>query len=122
MNFKATYKTNDEDEDDDRRGEAVVKNVVVPPTVNSQPMCSLDLDAMHATQFSKYANIGVADPKDGEFRIRMEYSSRNQSSRQFGVTLSPKELITLFISPSHRRSTQTEDVTPNISLNKLPSV
>ncbi|KAL4316035.1 hypothetical protein AHAS_Ahas15G0244800 [Arachis hypogaea] len=75
MDFEATYKTNDEDEDGDRGGEAIVKNVVVPPTVNSQHIRILDLDVMHAAEFSKYANIGVANPEDGEFRIRMEYSS-----------------------------------------------
>ncbi|XP_020972520.1 uncharacterized protein LOC110269180 [Arachis ipaensis] len=39
-------------------------------------MRSLALDAMHAPEFPEYANIGVADPEDGEFRIGMEYSSR----------------------------------------------
>ncbi|RYR40894.1 hypothetical protein Ahy_A09g046636 [Arachis hypogaea] len=39
-------------------------------------MRSLDLDAMNASEFSEYANIGVADPEDGEFRIGIEYSSR----------------------------------------------
>ncbi|RYR51782.1 hypothetical protein Ahy_A06g026756 [Arachis hypogaea] len=39
-------------------------------------MRSLDLDAMYAPKFSEYANIGVADPEAGEFRIGMEYGSR----------------------------------------------
>ncbi|RYR66506.1 hypothetical protein Ahy_A03g012519 [Arachis hypogaea] len=39
-------------------------------------MRSLDLDAMHAPEFPEYANIGVADIEDEEFRIKMEYSSR----------------------------------------------
>ncbi|RYR33047.1 hypothetical protein Ahy_A10g047593 [Arachis hypogaea] len=39
-------------------------------------MRELDLDAMHAPKFLEYANIGVAHPEDGEFRIGMEYSSR----------------------------------------------
>ncbi|QHO11342.1 uncharacterized protein DS421_15g497280 [Arachis hypogaea] len=62
-------------------GEAVAETLVVPPAV-SQPMDippfnpNLDLDAMHALVFPEYANIGVADAKDREFRIRMEYSSR----------------------------------------------
>ncbi|RYQ96669.1 hypothetical protein Ahy_B08g092514 [Arachis hypogaea] len=39
-------------------------------------MRELDFDAMHAPEFLEYANIGIADPEDGEFRIGMEYSSR----------------------------------------------
>ncbi|XP_072074351.1 uncharacterized protein [Arachis hypogaea] len=39
-------------------------------------MRELDLDAIHAPEFSEYANIGIANPEDGEFRIGMEYSSR----------------------------------------------
>ncbi|RYR04013.1 hypothetical protein Ahy_B06g083518 [Arachis hypogaea] len=50
--FKDTYEASDEDEDGDAFGEAVVKNVVVPPTVS------------------------VDDLDDGEFWIRMKYSSR----------------------------------------------
>ncbi|XP_057739780.1 uncharacterized protein LOC130956830 [Arachis stenosperma] len=79
--FEATYEASDEDEDGDVGVEAEVKNVVVHPAV-SQPMNvppfmrNLDLDVMNAPEFSEYANIGVADPEDGEFRIGMEYSSR----------------------------------------------
>ncbi|KAL4369800.1 hypothetical protein AHAS_Ahas06G0002000 [Arachis hypogaea] len=39
-------------------------------------MYSLDFDAMHVPKFSEYANRGIADPKDREFRIGMKYSSR----------------------------------------------
>ncbi|RYQ91784.1 hypothetical protein Ahy_B09g097817 [Arachis hypogaea] len=39
-------------------------------------MRSLDLDTMRALEFPEYANIGVADPEDGKFRIGIEYSSR----------------------------------------------
>ncbi|KAL4329786.1 hypothetical protein AHAS_Ahas13G0334900 [Arachis hypogaea] len=80
-NFEATYEAGDEDEDGDMGVEAAMENVVVPPAVN-QPMdvppfmCNLDLDAMHAPKFPEYANIGIADPEDGEFRIGMKYSSR----------------------------------------------
>ncbi|XP_025664296.1 uncharacterized protein [Arachis hypogaea] len=79
--FEATYKAGDEDEDGNVGVEAEVENVVVHPAV-SQPMNvppfmrNLDLDAMNAPEFLEYANIGVADPEDGEFRIGMEYSSR----------------------------------------------
>ncbi|RYQ97196.1 hypothetical protein Ahy_B08g093213 isoform A [Arachis hypogaea] len=58
----------------------MAKTLVVSAAV-SQPMDvppfmrSLDIDAMHAPEFSEYANIGVADLKDGEFRIGMEYGS-----------------------------------------------
>ncbi|RYR79671.1 hypothetical protein Ahy_A01g004489 [Arachis hypogaea] len=79
--FKATYEAGDEDNDGDVVGEAVAETLVVPAVV-SQPMGippfihSLDLDAMHALEFSDHANIGVADLEDGEFRIGMEYGSR----------------------------------------------
>ncbi|RYQ82131.1 hypothetical protein Ahy_B10g100727 [Arachis hypogaea] len=79
--FEATYEAGDEDEDGDVGVEAAVENVVVHPS-SSQPMgvppfmCELDLDAMHAPEFPEYANRGIADPEDGEFRIGMEYSSR----------------------------------------------
>ncbi|XP_020963286.1 uncharacterized protein LOC110264955 [Arachis ipaensis] len=79
--FEATCEADDEDENGDVGIEAVAEIAVVPPAV-SQPMdvppCmrNLDLDAMYASEFFKYANIGVVDPKDGEFRIGMEYSSR----------------------------------------------
>ncbi|RYR77989.1 hypothetical protein Ahy_A01g002708 [Arachis hypogaea] len=79
--FEATYEAGDEDEDGDVGVEAAAENVVVHPS-SSQPMYippfmrELDLDAMHAPEFSEYANISVADPEDGEFRIGMEYSSR----------------------------------------------
>ncbi|RYR35004.1 hypothetical protein Ahy_A10g050089 [Arachis hypogaea] len=67
--FEATYEAGDEDEDGDVGVEAEVENVVVHSAV-SQPMNippfmrNLDLDAMNALEFPKYANIG------------MEYSSR----------------------------------------------
>ncbi|RYR29277.1 hypothetical protein Ahy_B01g053645 [Arachis hypogaea] len=79
--FEATYEAGDEDEDGDVGVEATVENVVVPPTI-SQPMDvppfmrNLDLDAMHALELPEYADIGVADSEDGEFKIGMEYSSR----------------------------------------------
>nr|XP_025625498.1 uncharacterized protein LOC112717770 [Arachis hypogaea] len=79
--FEATYEAGDEDEDGDVGVETATENIVVHPS-SSQPMNmppfmrELDLDAMHAPEFSEYANIGVADPEDGEFRIGMEYSSK----------------------------------------------
>ncbi|RYR48868.1 hypothetical protein Ahy_A07g034954 [Arachis hypogaea] len=79
--FDATYEAVDEDENGDVGGEAAVENVVIPPAVSQLTyvpsfMRNVDLDAMHASEFFEYANIGVADPKDGEFRIGMEYNSR----------------------------------------------
>ncbi|RYR69030.1 hypothetical protein Ahy_A03g015548 [Arachis hypogaea] len=79
--FEATYEAGDEDEDGDVGVETAVDNVVVHPSIsqlmNVPPfMRELDLDAMHAPEFSEYSNIGVADPEDGEFRIGMEYSSK----------------------------------------------
>ncbi|XP_015950212.1 uncharacterized protein LOC107475088 [Arachis duranensis] len=79
--FEATYEAGDEDKDGDVGVEAVAENVVVHPS-SSQPMYvpplmrELDLDAMHGPEFPEYANIGIADPEDGEFWIGMEYSSR----------------------------------------------
>ncbi|RYR43283.1 hypothetical protein Ahy_A08g039710 [Arachis hypogaea] len=79
--FEATYEAGDKDEDGDVGVEAAAENVVVRPS-SSQPMDvppfmrELDLEAMHAPEFSKYTNIGVADAEDGEFRIGMKYSSR----------------------------------------------
>ncbi|KAL4394278.1 hypothetical protein AHAS_Ahas02G0136000 [Arachis hypogaea] len=81
--FEATYEASDKDDDGDVGGEAAVENVVVPPAI-SQPMdvapfmCNLNLNAMNAPKFLEYANIGVADPKHGEFRIGMEYSSKKR--------------------------------------------
>ncbi|RYR30791.1 hypothetical protein Ahy_B01g055560 [Arachis hypogaea] len=97
--FETTYEVGDKDEDGDVGSEAAVENVVVLPAV-SQPMDispfmrNLDLDAIHALEFSEYANIGVADLEDGEFRIGIE------------VTLSLEESTTICISLSHRRSMQ----------------
>ncbi|KAL4394238.1 hypothetical protein AHAS_Ahas02G0132000 [Arachis hypogaea] len=62
--FEATYEAGDKDEDGDVGVEAAVANVVVYPS-GSQPMNispfmrNLDLDAMHAPEFSEYANIGT---------------------------------------------------------------
>ncbi|RYR23591.1 hypothetical protein Ahy_B03g068795 [Arachis hypogaea] len=80
--FEATYEAGDEDKNGNVGVEAAAENVVVHPlgsqSMNVPPfMCNLDLDAMHAPKFLEYANIGVVDPKDREFRIRMEYSSKN---------------------------------------------
>ncbi|RYR57137.1 hypothetical protein Ahy_A05g022875 [Arachis hypogaea] len=80
--FEATYEADDEDKDGDVGVEAAAENVVVHPSVsqlmNVPPfMRNLDLDIKHAPEFLEYENIGVADPEDGEFRIGMEYSSRN---------------------------------------------
>ncbi|RYR64651.1 hypothetical protein Ahy_A03g010717 [Arachis hypogaea] len=78
--FEATYEAGDEDEDGNGGGEVVAETLVVLAAV-SQPMDVspfmhiLDLDVMQAPEFSEYANICVADPEDGEFRIGMEYSS-----------------------------------------------
>ncbi|XP_072070206.1 uncharacterized protein [Arachis hypogaea] len=79
--FKATYEAVDEDKDGDKGGEVVAETLVLLAAV-SQPMDvplflrSLDLDAMHAPKFFEYKNISVDYPEDGEFRIGMEYGSR----------------------------------------------
>ncbi|KAL4396605.1 hypothetical protein AHAS_Ahas01G0108600 [Arachis hypogaea] len=62
--FEATYEAGDEDEDGNMGVEAAAENVVVGPS-SSQPMDvppfmrELDLEAMHAPEFSKYTNIGM---------------------------------------------------------------
>ncbi|RYR21426.1 hypothetical protein Ahy_B03g066713 [Arachis hypogaea] len=56
--FEATYEAGDEDEDDDGGGEVVATTLVVPAAAVSQPidvppfMRILDLDVMHAPEFS----------------------------------------------------------------------
>ncbi|XP_020989529.1 uncharacterized protein LOC110276761 [Arachis duranensis] len=79
--FEATYEAGNEDEDGDVGVEATAENVVVHPSSSQLMyvppfMCELDLNAMHAPEFPKYANIGVANHEIGEFWIGMEYSSR----------------------------------------------
>ncbi|RYR50079.1 hypothetical protein Ahy_A07g036636 [Arachis hypogaea] len=79
--FEATCEADNKDENGNMGIEAAAEIVMVPPAVSQSmdiPPCmhNLDLDAMHALEFSKYANIGVVDPEDGELRIGMEYSSR----------------------------------------------
>ncbi|KAL4391387.1 hypothetical protein AHAS_Ahas03G0240000 [Arachis hypogaea] len=59
--FETTYEPGDEDEDDDGGGEAVMETLVVPPAINERYFILF---------------IRVANPKDGKFRIRIEYSYR----------------------------------------------
>ncbi|RYR74509.1 hypothetical protein Ahy_A02g009247 [Arachis hypogaea] len=111
--FEATYEAGDEDEDGDVGVEAVVENVVVRPS-SSQPMgvppfmCELDLDAMHAPEFPEYANRGIPDPEDGEFRIGMEYSSRKFEFTPLGdpETWPAYEGPTLVANPAQRRTSK----------------
>ncbi|RYR61278.1 hypothetical protein Ahy_A04g018425 [Arachis hypogaea] len=93
--FEVTCEAGDEDEDGDVGVEAAAENVVVHLSSN-QPMDvppfmpELDLEAMHALEFLEYANIGIADPEDGEFRIGMEYSSRKSvvtTIRSFTISI-----------------------------------
>ncbi|XP_057723076.1 uncharacterized protein LOC130937617 [Arachis stenosperma] len=79
--FEATYEAGDEDENGDVGVEAAMESVVVPSAVSQLMdipsfMRNLNFDAMHASEFPEYVNIGVANLEDGEFRIGMEYSSR----------------------------------------------
>ncbi|RYR59325.1 hypothetical protein Ahy_A05g025194 [Arachis hypogaea] len=79
--FEATYKVSDEDEDGDRGSEVVAKTSVILAAISQSMdvppfMGNIDLDTMHAPEFPKYANIGIADLEDGEFKIRMEYGSK----------------------------------------------
>ncbi|RYR37087.1 hypothetical protein Ahy_A09g042010 [Arachis hypogaea] len=101
--FETTYEIGEKDEDGDVECETIVKNVVVPPTV-SQPMDvlhfmrGLDLDAIHAPEFTKYANIGIANPRTGGSELKWNTILKKWSSR--GVDYN------MFMSPSHIRSMQ----------------
>ncbi|RYQ93553.1 hypothetical protein Ahy_B09g099824 [Arachis hypogaea] len=102
--FETTYEIGEKDEDGDVKCETILKNVVVPPAV-SQPMddphfmCSLDLDAIHAPKFSKYANIGVANPRTGSSGLKWNTVLKKWSSRQLRVILSLEEstIICLYV-------------------------
>ncbi|RYR20283.1 hypothetical protein Ahy_B03g065390 [Arachis hypogaea] len=71
--FEANYEVDDENEDGDLAG-----NPAHPFGVLSF-MRTLDLEAMHAPEFPKYANIGEGDVavEDGEFSVGMEFGSRD---------------------------------------------
>ncbi|XP_015934195.1 uncharacterized protein LOC107460352 [Arachis duranensis] len=81
--FEANYKVDDENDDEDLTGNSAVQNeadaiVSQHPFGVSSFMRTLDLEAMHALEFSKYANMGEGNvvAEDDEFSVGMEFGSR----------------------------------------------
>ncbi|XP_025627808.1 uncharacterized protein [Arachis hypogaea] len=86
--FEANYEVDDENDDGDLAGNPAVQNeanaiVSQHPFGVSSFMRTLDLEAMHAPEFSEYANTceGNAAAEDGEFRVGIEFGSRKYSMR-----------------------------------------
>ncbi|RYR51969.1 hypothetical protein Ahy_A06g026905 [Arachis hypogaea] len=81
--FEANYEVDDENDDGDLVGNPTVQNEA-NGIVSQHPfgvpsfMRTLDLEAMHAPEFPEYANTdeGDAAAEDGEFRVGMEFGSR----------------------------------------------
>ncbi|MED6158757.1 hypothetical protein PIB30_035686 [Stylosanthes scabra] len=62
--LEANYEVDDKDEDDEEdRAIVALQN-------------SIDFAAMNASEFAEREKMAVAAPDDGEFMVRMEYSSR----------------------------------------------
>ncbi|RYQ83482.1 hypothetical protein Ahy_B10g102163 [Arachis hypogaea] len=81
--FEANYEVDDENEDGDLTGYPVVQNeaemiVSQHPFGVSSFMRTLNLEVMHAPEFSEYVNIGEGNTatEDGEFRVGMKFGSR----------------------------------------------
>ncbi|MED6188742.1 hypothetical protein PIB30_088831 [Stylosanthes scabra] len=74
--FETNYKVADANKDDPVVYNPLVSYASQDPFAVPPYMCALDLEAMHAPEFSEYVNIGVATPEDGEFQVGMEYISR----------------------------------------------
>ncbi|XP_072054177.1 uncharacterized protein [Arachis hypogaea] len=84
--FEANYEVDDENDDGDLVGNPTVQNEA-NGIVSQHPfgvpsfMRTLDLEAMHAPEFPEYANTdeGDAAAEDGEFRVGMEFGSREST-------------------------------------------
>ncbi|XP_016186200.1 uncharacterized protein LOC107627905 [Arachis ipaensis] len=84
--FEANYEVDDENDDGDLAGNPAVPNEA-HAVISQQPfgvpsfMRTLDLEAMHAPEFSEYANMGEgnAAAEDGEFSVGMEFGSREST-------------------------------------------
>ncbi|RYR68782.1 hypothetical protein Ahy_A03g015252 [Arachis hypogaea] len=80
--FEANYEVDDENDDGDLAGNPAIQNEA-DSIVSQHPfgvpsfMRSLYLEAMHAPEFSEYANMGEGNvaAEDSEFSVRMEFSS-----------------------------------------------
>ncbi|QHO58062.1 uncharacterized protein DS421_3g87550 [Arachis hypogaea] len=84
--FEANYEVDDENNDGDLSGNPAIQNeadAIVSRNPFGVPsfMRTMDLDAMHALEFSEYANIGEgnAAAEDGEFSIGMKFGSRESA-------------------------------------------
>ncbi|QHO47017.1 uncharacterized protein DS421_6g192700 [Arachis hypogaea] len=81
--FEANYEVDDENDDGDLVSNPTVQNEA-HAFVSQHPfgvlsfMRTLDLKAMHASEFPEYANIGEGNVavEDGEFSVRIEFSSK----------------------------------------------
>ncbi|RYR33241.1 hypothetical protein Ahy_A10g047803 [Arachis hypogaea] len=86
--FEANYEVDDENDDRNLAGNPVVQNEA-DSIVSRHPfgvpsfMRTLDLEVMHAPEFSEYANMGEGNvtAEDGEFSVRMEFGSRKSVER-----------------------------------------
>ncbi|XP_016169067.1 uncharacterized protein LOC107611676 [Arachis ipaensis] len=81
--FEANYEVDEENDDGDLAGNPAVQdeaNAIVSQHPFGIPsfMRTLDLEAMHAPEFSEYANTGEGNvvAEDGEFSVGMEFGSR----------------------------------------------
>ncbi|RYQ84850.1 hypothetical protein Ahy_B10g104341 [Arachis hypogaea] len=81
--FEANYEVDDENDDGDLTGSPAVQNEA-HATVSQLPfgvpsfMRTLDLEAMHVSEFPEYVNMGEDNvaAEDGEFSVGMEFGSR----------------------------------------------
>ncbi|RYR54321.1 hypothetical protein Ahy_A06g029581 [Arachis hypogaea] len=82
--FESNYEIVGPGEDEDEAGDAMntdvaeVANALANPHPFQEPsfMRSLDLEAMHAPEFSQYMNAAPPAVADGEFTVGIEFSSR----------------------------------------------
>ncbi|RYR22429.1 hypothetical protein Ahy_B03g067710 [Arachis hypogaea] len=79
-NYEIVGPGEDEDEADDTMNAdaAEVANALANPHPFQEPsfMRSLDLEAMHAPEFSQYMNVALPVVANGEFTVGIEFSSR----------------------------------------------
>ncbi|RYQ94230.1 hypothetical protein Ahy_B08g089108 [Arachis hypogaea] len=79
--FEANFEVDDEKNDRDLAGNPAIQNEA-KTIVSQHPfgvpsfMWTLDLEAMHAPEFSEYANMSNVAAKDGEFSVGIEFGSR----------------------------------------------
>ncbi|RYR59332.1 hypothetical protein Ahy_A05g025199 isoform A [Arachis hypogaea] len=79
--FEANYEVNDENDDGDLASNPAVQNeadAIVSQHLFGVPsfMQTLDLEAMRASEFPKYANTGNAAAEDSKFSVGIKFSLR----------------------------------------------